>query len=239
MSQNPPQQATAMGVLARVVSTGAFLIVGLWAAFLWMEADKAIRALCDTVTPRAPLESVRATLDTEPYLRARLVLDDAGDRLLIDSARNLGQATCVVRLDGERVLESRYESPFDLSRAAMLTAVPLLLGMALLQLTLALGAPLGRLAWGGKHVRLPGRLRRRSVLAAVVFAGSIAVVLAAREVLFSVDPGTLEALLWALAALFGFSAVANSASGRLVERLTGTPIAFLLCISCAVLALSL
>ncbi len=227
-----------MGVLARVVSTGAFLIVGLWAALFWMEAEKEIRVLCDTFTPGTPLESVRATLETGRYLRSRLVLDDAGDRLVIDSARNLGQATCVLRLDGERVLESRYARAFDLPRMAMLTAVPLLLGMALLQLALALGAPFGMFAWGGKHARLPTRLRRTSAVAVVVFAAATVVVLGARGIVGSIDPGTLEALLWGLVALFGLSTLANSASGRLVERLTGTPVAFLLCISCAVLALS-
>lgn len=238
MPQSPPQPASAMGVLARVVSTGAFLIVGLWAAFFWMEAEKEVRVLCDTFAPGTSLESVRATLDTGMYVRSRLVLDDAGDRLVVDSPRNLGQATCVLRLDGERVLESRYARAFDLPRTAMLTAVPLLLGMAFLQLALALGAPFGMFAWGGKHVRLPTRLRRRSAGAAVVFVAAIVVVLGARGVVGSIDPGTLEALLWGLVALFGFSTVANSASGRLVERLTGTPVAFLLCISCAVLALS-
>ncbi|MEX2472831.1 MAG: hypothetical protein WEA34_11655 [Gemmatimonadota bacterium] len=238
MSQNPPPQASAMGVLARVISTGAFLIVGLWGAFFWMEAEKEIRVLCDTLTPGAPLESVRATLETGTSLRARLVMDDAGDRLVIDSARNLGQATCLVGLEDERVLESRYARALDVPRMAMLTAVPLLLGMAFLQLALALGAPFGIFAWGGKHVRLPTRLRRRSAVAVVVFAAAIVVVLGARGVVGWIEAGTLEAALWGLAGLFGFSTLANSASGSLVERLTGTPVAFLLCISCAVLALS-
>lgn len=239
MSQNPsPRASTAMGVLARVISTGAFLIVGLWGAFAWMEAEKDIRALCDTSTPGALLESVRATLNRGTSLRSRLVLDDVGDRLVVDSARNLGQSTCVVRLDGERVLESRYARAFDLPRTAMLAAVPLLLGMACLQLALALGAPFGMFAWGGMHVRLPARLRRRSAVAVVVFAAATVVVLGARGVVGWMGPGTLEAALWGLTALFGFSTLANSASGSLVERSVGTPVAFVLCISCAVLALS-
>lgn len=227
-----------MGVLARVISTGAFLIVGLWAAFFWMEAEDNIRVLCDTLEPGAALESVRTTLNTELSLRSRLVMDDAGDRLVIDSARNLGQATCIVSLDGERVLESLYSRTVDLPRMAMLTALPLLLGMAFLQLALALGAPFGMLAWGGKHVRLPARLRRRSAVAVVVFVAATVAVLGARGVMGWIDPGTAEAALWGLTALFGFSTLAKSASGRLVERLTGTPVAFLLCISCALLALS-
>lgn len=239
MSQNPPRQVSAIGVLARVVSAGAFLIVGLWAAFFWMESEKEIRVLCDSFTPGASLGSVRATLDTGLYLRSRLVLDESGDRLLIDSARNLGQATCEIRLAADRVVESRYTSGLELPRLAMLTALPLSLGMALLQLALALGAPLGRLAWGGSHVRLPARLRRGSAVAAVLFAVVILLVLAAGGILISMAPGTLTTLLWALTALFGFSTIANSASRSLVERLTGTPIAFALCLSCAALALSL
>jgi len=41
--------------------------------------------------------------------------------------------------------------------------------IAVFQLAIALGAPLGRAAWGGAHVRLPPNLRVASAVAAVIW----------------------------------------------------------------------
>jgi len=53
-------------------------------------------------------------------------------------------------------------------RAALLAAIEFTV-IAVFQLSIALGAPLGRAAWGGAHVRLPPNLRVASAVAAVIW----------------------------------------------------------------------
>ncbi len=57
------------------------------------------------------------------------------------------------------------------------TGIALLIGYATFQVVLALGAPLGRLAWGGAHRVLPPGFRIASAVAAAVYVG-LAVLLA-------------------------------------------------------------
>ena len=54
--------------------------------------------------------------------------------------------------------------PFALALTVILAA------LAIFQLALALGAPLGRFAWGGQHRVLPARLRIGSAIAIVIYA---------------------------------------------------------------------
>ena len=49
-------------------------------------------------------------------------------------------------------------------RVAAVAAATGFLGVALFQLSLALGAPLGHAAWGGAHAQLPAGLRLGSAL---------------------------------------------------------------------------
>ena len=56
-------------------------------------------------------------------------------------------------------------------------------GIGLFQVALALGAPLGRAAWGGAHRVIPKPLRRASAVAAVVWLLAAVVILARAGVL--------------------------------------------------------
>ena len=109
--------------------------------------------------------------------------------------------------------------------------------LALFQFLLALGFPLGAMAWGGAHRVLPSTLRLASALSAVL-AGVGALTVAQTSGLGpSVLPDiTVRPLLGAFAALFALSVVGNAASQSLVERLHGVPLAAALCLSCAALA---
>lgn len=235
-----PPPPSARGLLARVTATAIVLVVGLWATFYWMESERELRVLCAQVEEGAPVEEVRAMFDTGLYLRSRLVMDDGGDRWIFDSARSLGQATCTVRLAGsDRVEGSAYAAEVSLPSVASRLALPLLGGMAFFQLALALGAPIGHLAWGGAHRRLPPRLRGASAVVSLVFVGAVLTVLAAvGRVGWLARTGAVSTALWILVVVFGFSALANSASSRPQERWVGIPVATLLCLCCAVLALT-
>ena len=111
--------------------------------------------------------------------------------------------------------------------------------LAVFQTLLALGAPLGAMAWRGAHRVLPPGLRAASLFSAVMAVlGALAVAQAA-----DLGPSVLPAIvlrpfLGALAVLFALSVVGNAASGSRIERLHGVPLALILTLSCAILAWS-
>lgn len=119
------------------------------------------------------------------------------------------------------------------------TASILLSGLALFQLALAAGAPLGRFAWGGTHPGvLPGRLRLASLLAAAIVTTFPLFVLERAEVIPGLGrPAIASAAIWALTALFALSTIGNLASTSASERRIMTPVALLLTICCLIVAL--
>lgn len=111
------------------------------------------------------------------------------------------------------------------------------LWLALFQALLAAGLPLGRMAWGGAHRVLPGRLRAAS-LAVVPFALLGAAVAAQAAGLAALLPPVfVRPILGAFAALFALSLLGNAASRSRAERLHGVPLALVLALSCGALAL--
>lgn len=119
---------------------------------------------------------------------------------------------------------------------AAVAACVLLGALAVFQVLLACGAPLGRFAWGGQFVVLPTRLRAGSVLSVVIYA-AMGWVLLARSQQGSAAYGLLGVSAWTIAGLFGLGAVGNLASRSRSERAVMTPIAVLLCALTVVVAL--
>lgn len=109
------------------------------------------------------------------------------------------------------------------------TGTVLLGGLAVFQLLLALGLPLGKAAWGGKHRILPSGLRLGS-LAAVGILAAAAWVLLARAGLAS--PGSevlvVRIAVWVLAVYFGLNVGMNLVSKSPMERAIMTPVSALL-----------
>src|ERR1019366_9600152 len=98
------------------------------------------------------------------------------------------------------------------------------------QVLLAVGAPLGRAAFGGASVVLPSPFRVASAVSAVLFLGAIWAALSAAEVV-RVGAGVAAVarwVLWCYAGLFSLSALANLALMSLWERFLMTPVAVLL-----------
>jgi hypothetical protein len=111
--------------------------------------------------------------------------------------------------------------------------------LAAFQVALALGAPLGRAAWGGTHVQLPTGLRVASAFAAAVW------VLAALTVLgrsgFSASPLPPAFVRWGTWILVGvlvLGALMNFASPSGWERFLWGPAALILAVLCLVVARS-
>lgn len=121
---------------------------------------------------------------------------------------------------------------------AAIIAVILLTVVALFQVALALGAPLGYAAWGGRHQGvLPMRLRIASAAAGLVIYPLIIVLVLAAAGLISADwlPVDAAAVMWGLAVFLALGALANFASRSPRERFWG-PVALAIAVCCGVIA---
>ncbi len=107
----------------------------------------------------------------------------------------------------------------------------LIAGLCLFQIALAAGAPLGRLAWGGGHERLPAGLRVGSLVSVAIYA-AIAVIVLERAGLVSILPYPQIAGvgIWVIVAWLGLGVVMNAISRSKPERYTMTPVALVLCL---------
>ena len=120
--------------------------------------------------------------------------------------------------------------------AAVLALVVLAL-LAVFQLSLALGAPLGRLAWGGQHRVLPNRLRAGSAASIALYA-VFAMVIADRAGLTDVLPDTISGVgTWVLAAYFLLGVAVNAMSRSVPERVTMAPVSAVLAVAAVLVAL--
>lgn len=121
--------------------------------------------------------------------------------------------------------------------AAAMTAVGLF-AIAAFQIALALGAPLGRAAWGGTHARLPVGLRIASSLAVLFWAFAALIVLGRGGYEISPLPFAFtEWGTWILVGLLPLGAVLNFASRSNWERFLWGPVALIVALLCLVVAL--
>ena len=109
--------------------------------------------------------------------------------------------------------------------------------LAVLQLLLAFGAPLGRFAWGGQHRVLPSRLRAGSIVSIILYA-VFATVIADRAGLIDAMPDAVSGMgTWILAAYFLLGVAMNGVSRSIPERATMAPVSAVLATACVVVAL--
>lgn len=123
---------------------------------------------------------------------------------------------------------------------AAVTAAVLIGAVIVFQVALALGAPWGRAAWGGRHAgALPTRLRVASAGAAVVLAVVGWIVLAAAGLIATSPlPGSwLEPATWVATAYFALGALVNLISRSRVERIWA-PVSLVAAICCGIVALA-
>jgi hypothetical protein len=114
--------------------------------------------------------------------------------------------------------------PFALALTVILAA------LAIFQLALALGAPLGRFAWGGQYRVLPARLRVGSAVAIVIYA-LIAVIALDRVGAIDVLPDLFATIaMWVVFAYFVLGIVLNAASRSKAERAVMVPVTIVLAV---------
>jgi hypothetical protein len=111
--------------------------------------------------------------------------------------------------------------------------------LAVFQLLLALGAPLGRFAWGGQHRVLPTALRAGSVVSIAIYALLATVVLARADLVSpGVPVGVVRTATWVIVAYLLLGAGLNLTSRSKPERAVMSPVTAVLCALYAVVALS-
>jgi hypothetical protein len=124
-------------------------------------------------------------------------------------------------------------------QTAALIAVALIGALVVFQLALALGAPYGAAAWGGRNPGvLPRNLRIASAVVGIVVYPLMAVVILAaaglvRDDWLPIDP---TVAMWILTGFFVLGAVVNAISRSAPERIW-TPVSAVLAICCALIAL--
>ena len=125
------------------------------------------------------------------------------------------------------------------ARTAAVAAAVGFLAIAAFQVALALGAPLGRAAWGGTRTDLPTGLRIASAVAVVVWALAATIVLGrAGFDIFSLPASVVRWGTWILIGLSLLGALMNFASSSPWERFLWAPLALILAALCFVVARS-
>ena len=112
--------------------------------------------------------------------------------------------------------------------------------VALFQLALVLGAPMGEYAFGGAHKgKLPLQYRIASVLSILIYLATAGHYLAQVNLISRLLPDDLNNLVnWALVGLNAVSLIMNSISRSKKERNTWVPVALLLLICSIFIALN-
>ncbi len=114
----------------------------------------------------------------------------------------------------------------------------LLAALAIFQLALALGAPIGRFAWGGQHRVLPARLRIGSVVAILIYA-LIALIAWDRTGAIDVFPELFSIVaMWVVFAYFALGIFLNAISRSKPERYVMVPVTIVLTVLSFFLAIS-
>ena len=121
---------------------------------------------------------------------------------------------------------------------AAIALTVILAALAVFQLALALGAPLGRFAWGGQHRVLPAGLRVGSLVSIVVYAVIVALALDKVGLIDVVPDVVSDVGMWVAFAYFVLGIPMNAISRSKPERWTMTPVALVLGVLSLAVALS-
>jgi len=121
---------------------------------------------------------------------------------------------------------------------AAIIAVVIFIVISVLQLLLALGLPLGKLAYGGKYEKLPTNMRIMSLVAIGIFTlGSITVLERAGIITIFNNPIFTLVVVWVIAIYLAFNTLINAISKSKPEKLIMTPLSLILSICCFIVAI--
>ena len=110
--------------------------------------------------------------------------------------------------------------------------------LAVFQLALALGAPIGHFAWGGAHRVLPARLRIGSLVSIVIYAIIALLALDCAGVVDVVPDAVSTVGMWVVFGYFVLGTGLNAISRSKPERYTMAPVSAVLAVLSLLVALS-
>ncbi|OYW42879.1 MAG: hypothetical protein B7Z38_03445 [Rhodobacterales bacterium 12-64-8] len=125
-----------------------------------------------------------------------------------------------------------------MTQSAALLFASVTAALAVFQIALALGAPLGRFAFGGAHVRLPVGFRIGSVVSLFIYGACGAVVLDRAGAVDVMADDVSRVAVWVVAGFMSLGVAMNAISRSKPERFTMTPVALVLAVCAYVVALS-
>ena len=115
----------------------------------------------------------------------------------------------------------------------------LLVILAVFQLALIAGAPLGRFAWGGQNTRLPSKLRIGSAVSVLVYGLFVYIALARVGTIETPAPGlAIVIAMWVVTAYLFLSVLPNLASKSRPEKLLMVPVSAVIAVLALGIALS-
>lgn len=120
---------------------------------------------------------------------------------------------------------------------ALTVALVLLAALAVLQVLVALGLPLGHFVWGGQHKILPTGLRIGSAVSVVVYA-AMAALLLSRAGVIAGDGTFVRVATWSLFGYFVLGILMNAISRSEPERFTMTSVTLVLALATLTIALA-
>ena len=121
---------------------------------------------------------------------------------------------------------------------AAIIAVAIFVVVSIIQLLLALGLPLGKLAYGGKYEKLPTKMRIMSLVAIGIFAlGSISVLEQVAIITIFNNPIFTLVVVWIIAVYLAFNTLTNAISKSKREKLIMTPLSLISAICCFIVAI--
>ncbi|UOQ46887.1 hypothetical protein MUN88_12370 [Gracilibacillus caseinilyticus] len=112
---------------------------------------------------------------------------------------------------------------FNIQLAALILVV-IFVAIAIFQMLLILGYPVGEYAMGGENKVLPGKFRLVSIVNAALLLGMATVVLHHTSFLTTFDMPTLI-LMWIITSFLAINTIANLVSPGKKEKLVMTPVA--------------
>lgn len=111
--------------------------------------------------------------------------------------------------------------------------------LAIFQLALISGMPLGKYAWGGSYEVLPVNLKIGSAISILLYGIFAAIILSRSEILMLITNQTIVRVgIWVLAVYFCLGVLLNAISRSKHERNVMTPAAFVLAVATLYIALS-
>ena len=121
---------------------------------------------------------------------------------------------------------------------AAIIAVVIFAVISVLQLLLAFGLPLGKLAYGGKYERLPTNMRIMSIVAIGIFVlASISVLERAGIIIVFSNPILTIVIVWVIAIYLAFNTLLNAMTKSKQEKLVMTPLSLISSVCCFIVAI--